>query len=273
LTEPGRAILTADAVKFGFSGRPEFLGPISLRVVPGECWGIIGPNGAGKSTLLRLLAGIVPPKSGVIALDGTPLSDINGRSRARRIAFLPQNPSREAGLTAREVVLMGRYPHRQFGLFESPADFAIADESLAATQTSKFAGRALSTLSGGEAQRVHVAAALAQRPAVMMLDEPTSSLDLYHQLAIFSTVRRLVDEQGLAAVIVTHDLNLAAKYCTRAILLDEGRVVAQGIPSEVITPQHLEPVYRVRLAVVGARDDADQVIIPLGMRHDREDMA
>lgn len=270
MTEIGQAILSADAVTFGFDRRPNFLGPVTMRITRGQCWGIIGPNGAGKSTLLRLLAGIVAPKSGVVTLDGQSLGDVDDRNRARRIAFLPQNPARDIGLSAREVVLMGRYPHRQFGLFESAEDFEIAAASLAATESSEFSERSLATLSGGEAQRVHVAAALAQQPAVMMLDEPTSALDLYHQLAIFSMVRRLVDNEGLASVIVTHDLNLAARYCTHVMLLDAGRVIAQGSPAEVLTPGQLEPVYRVRLELVKNSDGNPTWIAPVGLSSGNE---
>lgn len=265
MTKPGQAIIGADAVTFGFEGRPHFLGPVTMQIAPGQCWGIVGPNGAGKSTLLRLLAGIVMPKSGVISLDDVPLRETDDRARARRISFLPQNPTREIGLTARQVVLMGRYPHRPFGLFESAEDFAIADASLTATETTEFAERSLATLSGGEAQRVHVAAALAQRPAVLMLDEPTSALDLYHQLAIFSMVRRLVDGEGLACVVVTHDLNLAARYCTHVMLLDSGKVAAQGSPSDVLTPEQLEPVYRVKLERVKHASGSAAWIMPVGL--------
>lgn len=270
MTKSGQTIIDADAVTFGFAGRPNFLGPVTMHIAPGQCWGIVGPNGAGKSTLLRLLAGIVAPKAGVISLDGVPLKETDDRTRARRISFLPQNPTREIGLTARQVVLMGRYPHRPFGLFESAEDFAIADASLTATETTEFAERSLATLSGGEAQRVHVAAALAQRPAVLMLDEPTSALDLYHQLAIFSMVRRLVDSDGLACVIVTHDLNLAARYCTRVILLDSGKVAAQGSPSDVLTPKQLEPVYRVKLERVEHAHGPAAWIMPVGLCAGRE---
>lgn len=269
MSDGRQVVLAAEGVTFGFLRRPEFLGPATLKVETGQCWGIIGPNGAGKSTLLRLLAGLIPPKRGIVSLDGVPLTSVGTRARARRIAFLPQNPPREIGLSVREVVLMGRYPHRRFGLFEGHADFTIAADSLAATDTTKFADRALATLSGGEAQRVHVAAALAQEPGILMLDEPTSALDLFHQLAIFSLVRRLVDESRIAAIVVTHDLNLAAKFCTHALLLDDGRVVAQGSPGEVITPAQLEPVYRVRLQSLHT-EAPEAWIVPVGIERDRE---
>ena len=270
MSDARQVVLSAEGVTFGFLRRPDFLGPVSLEVETGHCWGIIGPNGAGKSTLLRLAAGLILPKSGVVSLDAAPLGSIDARTRARRIAFLPQNPPRELGLTVREVVLMGRYPHRQFGLFESHTDLAMATDSLDATDTTEFADRTLATLSGGEAQRVHVAAALAQQPGILMLDEPTSALDLYHQLAIFTLVRRLVDEHRIAAMIVTHDLNLAARYCTHVLLLDDGKVAAQGPPAEVIAPARLEPVYGVRLQSLRADGQDADWIVPIGKQRDQE---
>ncbi len=253
-------VLSADSVRFGFVQRPDFLRDVSLQVSPGQRWGIIGPNGAGKSTLLRLLAGLVAPHGGRIDYEGRPLADWSPRERARRIAFLPQSPPRDVALTAREIVLMGRYPHRQFGLFESAADFQIAERVMTTTQTLDFAGRALSTLSGGEAQRVHVASALAQEPTVLLLDEPTAALDLYHQLSIFEMLASL-SAGGMAVVVVTHDLNLAARYCTHVLLLDDGRPVAAGAPNEVITPHTLEPVYQVKLTKLAA--DGRDWIVPL----------
>lgn len=259
-TTPPPPILTADAVTYGFPQRPSFLKPVTLSISAGQCWGIIGPNGAGKSTLLRLLAGLMAPAAGTIRLDGRPLGDVPPRERARRIAFMPQGPPRELACPVRDVVLMGRYPHRRFGLFEDSADYGIAEDVMRTTGTVQFADRILSTLSGGEAQRVHLAAALAQRPAALLLDEPTAALDLFHQLGIFSLLRELVDG-GLAVVVVTHDLNLAGRFCTHVLLLDDGRPVASGPPGDVIRPDRLEPVYRVRLRVLGSGAGRETALI------------
>lgn len=256
-------ILQATDLAFGFPGRPDFLRPISLAVEPGDCWGVIGPNGAGKSTLLRLLAGLLTPASGEVHLDGRPLGELPARLRARRVAFLPQHAPGELAALAREVVLLGRYPHRRFGLFESAADLAVAERAMAATGTAEFADRPLATLSGGEAQRVHLAAALAQQPAVLLLDEPTASLDLYHQLSIFTILQDLTARARLAVVVVTHDVNLAARYCSHVLLLDDGRPVASGPPAEVIHPGVLRAVYRVELASATTDDLARRWIVPL----------
>lgn len=262
MTEQCQPLLCLDGVTLGFPERPRFLQPVSLRVERGHFWGIIGPNGAGKSTLLRIMAGLARPDSGEICMEGQPLGSIPARDRARRIAFLPQSPPRDVAMPASQVVLMGRYPHRQLGLFESVQDHEIARKSMETTQTSVYADRVMNTLSGGEAQRVHLAAALAQEPRLLLLDEPTASLDLYHQLEIFSMLRALVESKGLTIVLVTHDLNLAARFCSHVLLLNDGRPIASGTPREVITPQLLEPVYGVRLSWIRG-EDAEGWLIPV----------
>jgi iron complex transport system ATP-binding protein len=263
LTSNETPILSAVGVTFGFPQRPDFLKPVSLDVHRGDCVGIIGPNGAGKSTLLRLLAGLMLPQRGTIRFEGRSLVEIPLRDRARSIAFLPQHTPKDVPNSVQDIVLMGRFPYRQFGLFENAADFEIARSALATTQTARFADRALSTLSGGEAQRVHLAAALAQQPKVLLLDEPTAALDLHHQLVIFALLRDLTRQEGLAVVVVTHDLNLAARFCSNVLLLDDGRTVASGPPDEVIAPDRLEPVYAVKLAEWRAPGDLGRWIVPL----------
>ena len=247
-------LLNLTDVRFGFPTRPDFLGPISLTVEPGQCWAIVGPNGAGKSTLLRLMAGLLRPDSGEVSLLGRSLGETPARQRAKHIAFLPQNVSGDLDFCARDVVLMGRFPHRSLGLFDSPKDYRITDTVMGVTQTLEFADRAMTTLSGGEAQRVHLAAALAQQPDLLLLDEPTASLDIRHQLAVFRVLAERVHERGLGVVVVLHDVNLAASFCTHALLLDEGRGVATGTPAEVITPKVLGPVYGVELTTLSMPD-------------------
>lgn len=252
MTDARVPILSAKAVTFGFPRRPDFLGPIDVEIRGGECWGIIGPNGAGKSSLLRLLAGLWTPAGGVLEISGRSLRTVAPRDRARRIAFLPQQTPADLPATAREIVLMGRFPHRRFGLFDSADDRCIADRALAAMQADEFADRPMATLSGGEAQRVHIAAVIAQQPAVLLLDEPTASLDLYHQLSIFTLLQDLVERDRLAVVVVTHDVNLAARFCSRVLLLHDGRAVAAGPSAEVIQPQVLASVYGVELGVAAS---------------------
>ncbi|MEK6644392.1 MAG: ABC transporter ATP-binding protein [Planctomycetota bacterium] len=256
-------MLAARNVAFGFPERPDFLKPVTLDLRGGECWGLVGPNGAGKSTLLRLLAGLVQPSGGNILLDGASLASLSARDRARRIAFLPQHMPRDLANTALDVVLMGRFPHRRLGLFESAEDVDIARRSLTLTDAAMFADRTLATLSGGEAQRVHLAASLAQAPSILLLDEPTAALDLRHQLTIFTLLRSLAKRDGLAIVVVTHDLNLAARFCTHVLLLDDGRSVASGTPGDVLTTATLERVYGVKIAHVTAPGDQSRWLLPL----------
>lgn len=243
-------ILEADDLRFGYATRPDFLGPISLSIARGEFWAIVGPNGAGKSTLLRLLAGLAGPHAGRVLLGGVALHAMPGRQRTQRIAFVPQHPPTDLDLSVREVVLMGRFPHRSMGLFESVEDFRVADRAMDVTQTDAFADRPVKTLSGGEAQRVHLAAGLAQEPQVLLLDEPTASLDIQHEQAIFRILRDRVISDGLAVVVVTHDVNLAAAFCSHVLLLHEGHAVASGDPAEIVVPEVLGPVYGVELTTL-----------------------
>lgn len=248
---------------YGFLRRPDFLQPLSMTARAGQCWGIIGPNGAGKSTVLRLLAGMLAPSSGEVLFRGSPLATMPMNRRATQIAFLPQQLSEALGVAAVDVVLMGRYPHRRFGLFEDAADRDIADRAMAATGTADFAARPMSTLSGGEARRVHIAAALAQQPSLLLLDEPTAALDLYHQLSIFEILARLAAKDGLLVMVVTHDINLAARFCTHVLLLDDGHCVASGSPAEVMRPELLQSVYHVELAAIDAVDQAGRWVVPI----------
>lgn len=254
--------LTLDEVCFGYPGCGAFLGPIGLTVQPGECWAIVGPNGAGKSTLLRLLAGLLSPRSGMVRLEGRSLQAHAARYRAQRLSFLPQQVSAGTDLTAREVVLLGRYPHRTTALFESPADHAQAEAALAATRTLSLADRSMSTLSGGEAQRVHLAAALAQEPHFLLLDEPTASLDLRHQLEVFDILRQRVADGELGVVVVSHDVNLAAAFCTHVLVLNEGKAVVAGAPHEVLSAESLAAVYGVALTAMTVEGTARRWLVP-----------
>jgi iron complex transport system ATP-binding protein len=261
-------LLELAGIRFGFPERPDFLGPVDLSVKSGECLAVVGPNGAGKSTLLRLMAGLLKPQQGEVRVDGQSLPSLSPRARARRMAFLPQGISAsELDYSVREIVLMGRFPHRSWSLFESAEDHRIAEDAMATTATGLFADRPVQTLSGGEAQRVHIAAALAQQPDVLLLDEPTSSLDLQHQLGIFGLLHDLAVRDGLAVVVVTHDINLAARFGTKVLLMDNGRPAAYGKPEKVIKPSVLEPVYGVGLMVLTMSEGGRQRwIVPAGLR-------
>jgi len=226
---------------------------ISFDARLGECWGIIGPNGAGKSTLLRILAGLLQPTAGGVSLNGSPLNRIAPKARAQQLAYLPQRFECDPSLSAEQVVLLGRYPFRSLGLFESAADYEIARAAMQRTDTLAFANRPIGSLSGGEAQRVHLAAVLAQQPEIILLDEPTTALDWKHQLAIFEVIHSSAAE-GKLVIVVTHDLNLAARYCNRLLLLHAGQVAATGNAHDVLTPDILTPVYNVAVAQTDNRN-------------------
>jgi iron complex transport system ATP-binding protein len=241
-------LLAADRVSFAYGERP-VLADVSVEVAPGELLGVIGPNGCGKTTLVRLLSGVLAPRAGRVMLDGRGLATYRRRDIARRLAVVPQDPVVTFPFTALEVVLMGRAPHLRALGFPRAVDVARAREAMALVDVAGLAGRPLDRLSGGERQRVLLARALAQEPDVLLLDEPTTHLDLHHQTAIYDVVGRLSRTRGVAVVSVLHDLNLAAMYCGRLALVAGGRIARAGTPAEVLTPAALEAAYGTRVHV------------------------
>ena len=221
---------------------------VSLDAHPGQFIGLVGPNGAGKSTFLKTISGLLRQQEGTVSLDGQDLDRMSVREVARTLAMVPQIAPYTHGFTCVELVLMGRYAHLGRFQIEGSADGRIAREAMRTTETEGFADRTLDTLSGGERQRVYVARALAQQPRVLLLDEPTSNLDVLHQLKVLDLVDGLVSE-GMTAVAAIHDLRLAARYCDRLLLLSHGRVLAEGSPEEVLTPERIETAFGVRAVV------------------------
>ena len=241
------APVDAQAVSFSVEAKT-LLDRVDMRAERGQFVGLIGPNGAGKSTLLRTLSGVLRHQEGAVWLEGADLAAMPARDVAAMLALVPQIAPYTQGFTAFELVLMGRYPHLGRFQVEGQADDHIAREAMRLTETDQFEKRTLETLSGGERQRVFLARALAQQPRILLLDEPTSNLDILHQLTILGLVRRLVDD-GLTAIAAIHDLNLAARYCDRLVLISNGAVVTEGIPEEVLTPETIESAFGVRSAV------------------------
>ncbi|NUS81229.1 MAG: ABC transporter ATP-binding protein [Streptomyces sp.] len=218
---------------------------LTLTLGPGETVGLLGPNGSGKSTLLRLLAGVLAPTAGVVTLDGRPLPEAGRRATARRIATVEQHAHTQTELTVRDVVALGRIPHRRAWTPPTAADAEAVTAALARTGLTDRAAQSWHTLSGGERQRTQIARALAQEPRELLLDEPTNHLDIQHQLDLLELVVGL----PVTTVIALHDLNLAAMYCDRLLVLRDGRAVAEGTPAEVLTPALIEQVYAVRTEV------------------------
>ncbi|GAA2285106.1 ABC transporter ATP-binding protein [Streptomyces ruber] len=236
--------LRAERVSRSADGRLVLDG-VSLAPAPGSTVGLLGPNGSGKSTLLRLLAGVLAPASGVVTLDGDPLAGLSRRDVARRLAVVEQQADTQVDLTVRDVVRLGRIPHRRAWAPASARDEEAVREALERTGLTGRAGQSWHTLSGGERQRVQIARALAQEPRELLLDEPTNHLDIQHQLDLLHLVTNL----SVTTVIALHDLNLAAGYCDELVVLREGRVVARGAPREVLTEELIAEVYRVRATV------------------------
>jgi iron complex transport system ATP-binding protein len=218
---------------------------INFELNPGELVGLIGANGAGKTSLLKVMSGLWPGANGDIELIGRPLRSYDSREIARLIAHVPQSINVEFAFTAREVVLMGRSPHLGRFELESARDRAIADQALTTTHTTHLSDRLIYTLSGGEQQRVTIARALAQEPHILLLDEPTSNLDIKHQIGVLSMVRSLAHEKQLGVVAAIHDLGLAARFCDRLVMMTCGRVVADGTPEDVLTPDRIAEVFEV----------------------------
>lgn len=238
--------LTARDLTFAYNSRP-VLDRVSLRLRPGRLTGLIGPNGSGKSTLLRCLDRILKPRQGSLLIEGQELDGLTSRELARRIAYVPQSGAPLTAATVAEAVLLGRRPHLGFRV--SGPDRAKADEALAALGLTGLADRYFDELSGGEKQKVLLARALAQETPVLLLDEPTSNLDLRHQLEVLDLLTGLARSRNLCLAVTLHDLNLAARYGDELVLLDQGQVAADGSPAEVLTPDNLARVYGVRTQV------------------------
>ena len=216
---------------------------VSLAVEPGELAIILGPNGAGKSTLLRVLAGTLAPTQGKALLFGEDLPGMDRRLIARSVAVVRQSEEVSLGFSVRQVVAMGRAPHQGAWMREADADRALVDRAIARCDLGELAGRAVAELSGGEQKRVAIARALAQEPRVLLLDEPSAFLDVRHELDLYDRLAEQVSKEKLACVVVMHDLNIAAQYASRVVLMKEGRIVAQGKVEEVMTHARLKETF------------------------------
>jgi iron complex transport system ATP-binding protein len=264
-------LLEARGVGVRYGARVALRG-VDAEVVPGQVLGVIGPNGSGKSTLVRVLAGVLAPAEGRVALEGRPLETLGTRERGRQIALVPQETLVSFPLRVRELVLLGRVPHTgPFG-WERAADLRIAHDAMVRTDTLELADRLLDEVSGGERQRAVLARALAQEPRALLLDEPTAFLDLNHAALLLDLVRDLSRQRSLGVVLVVHDLNLAAMYCDRLLLLSRGTVHASGTPADVLTYARLREVYGTELYVAPNDVTGQIVVLPLSREH-RERLA
>ena len=259
-------ILEFDAVSFAYRGVAVFRN-LSVGFDAGEMTAVLGPNGSGKTTLVRLAVGYLQPSSGSVRLRGRSLRDCPAGERARTVSVVPQESHLAFDFTVREVVLMGRAPHLGLLGIDSEEDRRIAAQAMEQTDVVRFAERRFTALSGGERQRVVVARALAQRPRLLLLDEPTAALDLKHRLSVYELLTRLNRDLGITVIVVSHDINLAARHCRRVVLLDEGALAADGSPDEVLTAENVRRVYEVEAEIRRDPQSGRPYVFPLRPSH------
>lgn len=223
---------------------------VSVRINSGDLVGVIGPNGSGKTTLLRAVTKVIGPVKGAVLVDGVDTKNINIKGLARKLAVVSRPSEDDVRMTVEEYVLLGRIPHQKgFRLLEGKEDFRVAHRAMVLTDILNLKERFMNDLSSGERQLASIARALAQDTAILLLDEPTSHLDISHQIRVLDLVKRLNRERGLTVVVVLHDLNLAAQYCDRLLLFDNGSLRKEGTPEEVLTYQTIEAVYKTVVVV------------------------
>lgn len=242
-------LLRADSVCLSY-GKHRVIDNLSLEIDPQQITVVIGPNGCGKSTLLAALAGLQNPVSGSVTLDGKPISKWNRKALARQLAFLPQQPQAPLEINVRDLVAHGRFAHRRPFSTLSTDDHAAIDWALQATRTDGFAQRTFGALSGGERQRVWIALALAQAPRMLLLDEPTSFLDVGYQYQILDLLHGLDGDDRPGLLMVLHDINQASFYADRIIALKDGQILADGPPEEVVTRTTVESLFGVNMRIM-----------------------
>jgi iron complex transport system ATP-binding protein len=258
---------TVESVSFAYDPSTPALKGIDLAVASGESVALIGPNGSGKSTLLKVVSGVLRPDSGTVRLDDSSIGTLSTRQIARRLAMVEQERSMGFDFTVREVVAMGRIPHRGRFAHESIRDRHAIDRALELADVRILADRSIRAVSGGERQRVFLGMALAQEPDVLLLDEPTTHLDLRHQVQFMSIVRQQA-QAGMTVLIAIHDLTLAAQAADRIALMSEGRIVVMGTPCDVLTPSNVERVFGVD-AIIGEHPELGTIYVLPRLPSDR----
>ena len=243
-------MLAIENVSIGYPGQPDILRNISFAVKRSEILCLIGRNGAGKTTLLRGITGLLPLRNGSISFDGSSLTEMDARTRARLVSVVPQAAGLPAGYTVYETVSHGRTPYLNWYGKLSPVDEQIIDNAIRITGLETFAEKEVSSLSGGEQQRVILARALTQEAPVMILDEPTNYLDLHYQVSLLELEKRICQEKELAVIVIIHDLNLAARFADRIVILNERKVAEIGTPEEVLREDILSEVYDTPVRVI-----------------------
>jgi iron complex transport system ATP-binding protein len=259
-------LLSAENVTLAYGDRT-VVTELSLSVAAGKITAIVGANGCGKSTLLRALARLISPRGGDVILDGRPLSARPSKEIARILGLLPQSPVAPEGITVADLVGRGRHPHQRMLARWSPRDYEAVSEALTATGTADLADRSIDELSGGQRQRVWIAMALAQETDILLLDEPTTFLDVAHQVEVLDLLADLNRDRGTTIVMVLHDLNLAARYADELVAMRDGRVHATGKPVEIVTPQLVRDVFGLGCSVIPDPLTGKPLVLPSGRHH------
>ncbi|NLD76956.1 MAG: ABC transporter ATP-binding protein [Acidimicrobiales bacterium] len=257
----GAPVLQARGISVSYGDDP-VVRDLDLDVAEGSFTVIIGPNACGKSTLLRALSRLMRPDAGEVLLDGRPLDRFRSKELARRLGLLAQSSIAPTGITVSDLVARGRYPHQRVFEHWSPGDEAAVNEAMEATKVTDLARRRVEDLSGGQRQRVWIAMVLAQQTPVMLLDEPTTFLDIAHQIEVLELCRELREEHGRTLVAVLHDLNQACRYASHLVAMNDGRIVAQGDPAEVVDAALIEKVFSLRCQVVTDPVSGTPLVVP-----------
>ncbi len=247
---------------FGYDKR-KIVNDISLNIEAGSFTSIIGPNGSGKSTLLKIISSLISPDNGVVRFGGIDIRTMSQLDIARKVAVVPQENNIEYRFTVQDIVMMGRYPHLGRFQTESISDYKLVGNALEMTNTLHLKDRYINELSGGEKQRVIIARALAQQPKIILLDEPTSYLDIQHQVEVLELLERLNKEEGLTVIAILHDINLAARFSSNMILLKDGVIIGKGSPKEVIISENLKNAYEIDMIISKNPYSNSPYVIPL----------
>ncbi len=258
--------LVARGVELAYDDRA-IVDDLSLEVPTGQVTVIVGPNACGKSTLLRALARLLTPRHGVVLLDGEQIRRLPTRTVAQRLGLLPQQPVSPDGITVADLVSRGRHPHQRWFRQWSVTDQSAVEEALAVTGTAELADRSVDELSGGQRQRVWIAMAIAQATDIMLLDEPTTFLDLTHQIDVLDLLAELNRSAERTIVCVLHDLNLACRYAQRLVAMRDGRIVAEGPPAEIVTEDLVRTVFDLDARVIDDPVSHTPLIVPVGRHH------